>query len=104
MTTPRGPYGALPITGQSAEWCRNWAAQQDERAQEKRKRAALLIVQAERLEAEAGDYRAYADSLCLHCEKPPEADGDHTCPCPYPDDKCPVHFPANGRSGASDEG
>lgn len=28
---------------------------------------------------------------CRHCSKPPEADGDHTCTCPYPDDFCPDH-------------
>ncbi len=28
---------------------------------------------------------------CYHCGKEPEADGDHTCPCPYPDGLCPVH-------------
>jgi hypothetical protein len=29
--------------------------------------------------------------LCRHCGKPPEADGDHNCPCPNPDDFCPDH-------------
>lgn len=31
--------------------------------------------------------------LCRHCGKPPEADGDHPCPCPYRDDNCPDHPP-----------
>ena len=30
-------------------------------------------------------------SPCRHCGKPPEADGDHSCPCPYRDDECPDH-------------
>lgn len=28
---------------------------------------------------------------CRHCGKPPEDDGDHSCPCPYRDDDCPDH-------------
>lgn len=28
---------------------------------------------------------------CRHCGKLPEADGDHSCPCPYRDDDCPDH-------------
>lgn len=28
------------------------------------------------------------DERCLHCGKPDEPDGDHTCPCPYSDDEC----------------
>lgn len=28
---------------------------------------------------------------CRHCGKPPEADGDHSCTCPHPDDFCPDH-------------
>jgi DNA-binding CsgD family transcriptional regulator len=31
--------------------------------------------------------------LCRHCGEPPEADGDHTCECPYSDDNCPDHPP-----------
>lgn len=29
--------------------------------------------------------------FCRHCGKPPEADGDHSCPCPYTDDECKDH-------------
>jgi len=29
---------------------------------------------------------------CHHCGKLPDADGDHSCPCPYPDDECPDHW------------
>lgn len=28
---------------------------------------------------------------CRHCGALPDADGDHTCPCPNPDDDCPTH-------------
>ena len=36
-------------------------------------------------------HNAEKDARCRHCGKPPEADGDHTCPCPNPDDFCPDH-------------
>jgi hypothetical protein len=32
--------------------------------------------------------------LCHHCGAPDDPDGDHTCPCPYPDHTCPHHPPA----------
>lgn len=28
---------------------------------------------------------------CRHCGKYPEADGDHSCPCPHTDAECPDH-------------
>lgn len=28
---------------------------------------------------------------CRHCGRAPDADGDHTCPCPHPDGLCPDH-------------
>lgn len=28
---------------------------------------------------------------CRHCGRLPDADGDHSCPCPYPDHECPDH-------------
>lgn len=31
------------------------------------------------------------DQHCYHCGKPPEADGDHTCPCPFSDTECLEH-------------
>jgi hypothetical protein len=31
------------------------------------------------------------DLLCHHCGLPPEADGDHSCPCPNRDEECPDH-------------
>ena len=34
--------------------------------------------------------RGYAPS-CRHCGKPPEQDGDHSCPCPHSDNECPDH-------------
>lgn len=35
--------------------------------------------------------RALNLDRCRHCGKPPEADGDHSCPCPHRDDDCPDH-------------
>lgn len=29
--------------------------------------------------------------ICWHCGSPPDADGDHSCPCPYRDEECPDH-------------
>jgi hypothetical protein len=31
------------------------------------------------------------DARCRHCGKAPEADGDHSCPCPYTDAECKIH-------------
>jgi len=36
-------------------------------------------------------HNAEKDVTCRHCGKPPDADGDHSCPCPYRDDDCPDH-------------
>lgn len=35
--------------------------------------------------------RAAAASICRHCGALPEADGDHSCPCPHSDQNCPDH-------------
>lgn len=35
--------------------------------------------------------RSTAQELCRHCGAPPEADGDHSCPCPYSDEDCQLH-------------
>jgi len=37
------------------------------------------------------EHTAEEDAPCRHCGKPPEADGDHSCSCPYPNDFCPDH-------------
>jgi hypothetical protein len=29
--------------------------------------------------------------VCHHCGRLPEADGDHSCTCPHPDETCPDH-------------
>lgn len=29
---------------------------------------------------------------CLHCDDIGPVGEDHTCPCPWPDDKCPDHI------------
>lgn len=29
--------------------------------------------------------------VCNHCGALPESDGDHSCPCPFPDHECPDH-------------
>lgn len=31
------------------------------------------------------------EDRCYHCGKLPDADGDHSCPCPYSDEDCPNH-------------
>jgi hypothetical protein len=31
------------------------------------------------------------DFICHHCGSPPDADGDHSCPCPHRDEDCPDH-------------
>lgn len=36
-----------------------------------------------------------ARTACRHCGKQPDADGDHSCPCPYTDADCPDH-PSGG--------
>lgn len=33
----------------------------------------------------------HIESRCRHCGQGPEVDGDHSCPCPYPDADCPDH-------------
>jgi len=41
---------------------------------------------------------------CRHCGKPPEADGDHSCPCPNPDGLCPEHDAAPEDASELDDG
>jgi hypothetical protein len=37
---------------------------------------------------------------CHHCGSLPDSDGDHSCPCPYTDDECPLHpKPGDGQPG-----
>ena len=31
------------------------------------------------------------ESTCRHCGRGPDADADHSCPCPYTDAECPGH-------------
>lgn len=41
-------------------------------------------------------------TTCHHCGSPPDPDGDHSCPCPTPDDTCIDHqraFPRWQSSG-----
>ena len=44
-----------------------------------------------RMWALSAEGRAFTANVCRHCGSLPEADGDHSCPCPYRDDECPDH-------------
>jgi hypothetical protein len=95
-----GRVQSVEITGQTAEWCRNWATFLDRQADENAEKGRALLDSAERGHAEAQAYRDYADLACNHCDKTPERDGDHTCPCPHRDEECPDHpliAPARGK-------
>lgn len=35
--------------------------------------------------------KAVSEDACRHCGALPEADGDHSCPCPYSDQECADH-------------
>ena len=53
--------------------------------------------QSDVLAQQAAQHRQWASDLraevgrCHHCGKPDEADGDHSCPCPYRDEECHDH-------------
>lgn len=34
-----------------------------------------------------------SEDRCYHCGERDDADGDHTCSCPYSDADCPDHSP-----------
>ena len=44
------------------------------------------------------------DNMCAHCGRLPDADGDHSCPCPYSDAECPDHPAASERSPSTEPG
>jgi hypothetical protein len=75
----------------TADWCLTWAEAQDRRGDAAEVLAGDLRRKAERLHADARAYRAYALLACHHCGKTPDADGDHTCPCPFHDNDCKEH-------------
>jgi hypothetical protein len=43
------------------------------------------------------------DDRCHHCARLPEADGDHSCTCPHPDETCPDHMSFERRDGLMSE-
>lgn len=49
---------------------------------------AVPVAMEERIADAVEDYLA---TRCRHCGKPPEKDGDHSCPCPNSDADCEEH-------------
>lgn len=47
----------------------------------------MMLERIRKLRADNG----WPSMLCAHCGAPPEADGDHSCPCPHRDEDCPDH-------------
>jgi hypothetical protein len=55
--------------------------------------AARIVARARELEAHQSERTdtAEAGDACHHCGRLPEADGDHTCTCPFTDSECLEH-------------
>lgn len=56
---------------------------------------AVEVIVAARVAAERdrllGKVEALMSESCHHCGRPPDDDGDHTCPCPLTDSECFEH-------------
>lgn len=89
--------GHLGISAKALEPVRDWIAAQQEHQNEMHA-AHMRHCKITTLAGHGFGWGNCPDFICHHCGSPPDADGDHSCPCPYRDEECPDHQRAGAPS------